>query len=186
VNRSLFGRVVEGGALVSEYYLGEPPLAWRFPARNRIIAGLCDAVVVVEAPQKSGALITARHGADCGRDVWAVPGPLAAPGYRGSNRLLSDGAGVLWDIPEFVEAYAQGAERSAKAGAPAHQLVPDSLPEGEAVVLSGVGLEPTGVDVISGRSGLETRVVLSALALLELKGYVARGPGGAFVRRVAL
>jgi DNA processing protein len=187
VNRALFGRVGEGGALVSEYYLGEPPLAWRFPARNRIIAGLCDAVVVVEAPQKSGALITARHGADCGRDVWAVPGPLAAPECRGSNRLLADGAGVLWDIPEFVEAYARGTGQAAKAGQPAGEPpVPDSLPEGEAAVLSGVGLEPTGVDVISERSGVETRLVLSALALLELKGYVARGPGGAFVRRAAL
>ena len=187
VNRVLFGRVVEGGAVVSEYYLGEPPLAWRFPARNRIIAGLCDAVVVIEAPQKSGALITARHGADCGRDVWAVPGPLAAPECRGSNRLLADGAGVLWDIPEFVEVYARGAGQPVKSGPPAGEPpVPDSLPEGEAAVLSGVGLEPTGVDVISDRSGVETRLVLSALALLELKGYVARGPGGAFVRRAAL
>jgi DNA processing protein len=183
VNRALFGRVVEGGALVSEYYLGEPPLAWRFPARNRIIAGLCDAVVVVEAPQKSGALITARHGADCGRDVWAVPGPLASPECRGSNRLLADGAGVLWDVPEFVEAYARGDARPARSGEPP---VPDSLPEREAAVLSGVGLGPTGVDAISERSGLEARLVLSALALLELKGYVARGPGGLFVRRAAL
>jgi DNA processing protein len=183
-NRGLFRRVEEGGALVSEYYLGEPPLAWRFPARNRIIAGLCDTVVVVEAPQKSGALITARHAADCGRDVWAVPGPLAAPECRGSNRLLADGAGVLWDIREFVEAYSAGAERAAGADEP--PPVPDSLPEGEAAVLSGVGFKPTGVDVISDRSGLETRLVLSALALLELKGYVARGPGGAFVRRAAL
>lgn len=186
-NRGLFQRVKGAGALVSEYYLGEPPLAWRFPARNRIIAGLCDAVVVVEAPQKSGALITARHGAESGRDVWAVPGPLGAPECRGSNRLLADGAGVLWDIPEFVSVYARGAGRLAAAGPSAEDPpVPASLPEGEAAVLSGIGLEPTEVDAISGRSGLETPRVLSALALLELKGYVARGPGGAYSRRTAL
>jgi DNA processing protein len=187
VNRALFERVGDAGALVSEYYLGEPPLAWRFPARNRIIAGLGDAVVVVEAPQKSGALITARHATECGRDVWAVPGPLAVPECRGSNRLLADGAGVLWDVVEFVEAYAQGIERSSASDLPVSEPpVPSSLPEGEAVVLSGVGFEPTGVDVISERSGLETRSVLSSLALLELKGYVARAPGGTFVRRAAL
>jgi DNA processing protein len=186
-NRALFRRVREAGALVSEYYLGEPPLAWRFPARNRIIAGLCDAVVVVEAPQRSGALITARHAAECGRDVWAVPGPLGTPECLGSNRLLGDGAGVLWDIAEFVDAYAQGTQRVASGGSSGDQPpVPGSLPEGEAAVLAGVGLKPTGVDEISDRSGLETRRVLSALSLLELKGYVARGAGGAFVRRVAL
>jgi DNA processing protein len=186
-NRSLFRAVKGAGALVSEYYLGESPLAWRFPARNRIIAGLCDAVVVIEAPQKSGALITARHGAESGRDVWAAPGPLGALECRGSNRLLADGASVLWDIPEFVETYAQGAEGLTDAAPPAGDPpVPDSLPEGEAAVLCGVGLEPTEVDAISGRSGLETPKVLSALALLELKGYVARGPGGLFVRRTAL
>jgi DNA processing protein len=186
-NRTLFRAVEGAGALVSEYYLGEPPLGWRFPARNRVIAGLCDAVVVVEAPQKSGALITARHGAESGRDVWAVPGPLGVLECQGSNRLLADGASVLWDIPEFVEAYGQGAEALIDTAAPSgEQPVPASLPEGEAAVLSGVGLEPTEVDAISGRSGLETHKVLSALALLELKGYVARGPGGLFVRRTAL
>jgi DNA processing protein len=186
-NRGLFRGVRGAGALVSEYYVGEPPLAWRFPARNRVIAGLCDAVVVVEAPQKSGALITARHGAESGRDVWAVPGPLGATECRGSNRLLADGAGVLWDIQEFVEAYAQGTEGLTDTTPPAGDPpVPASLPEGEAAVLSGVGLDPTEVDAISGRSGLETHKVLSALALLELKGYVARGPGGLFVRRTAL
>ncbi|MDF2702827.1 MAG: putative processing protein DprA [Rubrobacteraceae bacterium] len=184
-NRVLFGRVREAGALVSEYYLGEPPLAWRFPARNRIIAGLGDAVVVVEAPHKSGALITARHGAECGRDVWAVPGPLGTPECAGSNRLLGDGAGVLWDLAEFVETYAQGTDRLPGPAA-AEPPVPDSLPEGEAAVLAGVGFRPTGVDEISVRSGIETPRVLSALALLELKGYVARGTGGAFVRRTSL
>lgn len=103
-NRRLFESVGRGGAVVSEYSLGEAPLAWRFPARNRIIAGLCEAVVVVEAPEKSGALITARHALEAGRDVWAVPGPPGAPECRGSNRLLADGAGVLWDIQEFANA----------------------------------------------------------------------------------
>lgn len=182
-NRALFDGVRRNGAIVSEYYLGEAPLAWRFPARNRIIAGLCEAVVVVEAPQKSGALITSGHALECGREVWAVPGPLAAAECRGSNKLLADGAGVLWDIQEFVDAYASGA----LVGSPLvrEPLVPAELPETEAAVLSGVGLEPTEVDAVAGRSGVEMREVLPALALLELKGYVTRNLGGAFVRRAA-
>jgi DNA processing protein len=182
-NRSVFERVRRNGALVSEYYLGEAPLAWRFPARNRIIAGLCDAVVVVEAPQKSGALITARHALECGRDVWAVPGLLLAAECRGSNKLLADGAGVLWDIGEFVEAYASGVVES--AGSAPTPGVPAELPETEAAVLSGVGFEPTEVDAVASRSGVEMRELLPALALLELKGYVTRNLGGAFVRRAA-
>ncbi len=185
-NGHLFGRVKKSGAIVSEYYLGEAPLAWRFPARNRIIAGLCDAVVVVEAPQKSGALITAHHAMECGRDVWAVPGPLLAPECRGSNRLLAEGANVLWEIQEFVEAYVSGVVETAEAGGPAGDPpVPPELPEAEAAVLAGVGFEPTGVDAVAGRCGVEMRALLAALALLELKGYVTRNPGGAFVRRVA-
>src|SRR3712207_4466732 len=141
-NRGLFEGVTRSGAIVSEYYLGEAPLAWRFPARNRIIAGLCGAVVVVEAPQKSGALITAHHGLECGRDVWAVPGPLTAPECRGSNRLLADGAGVLWDIEEFVDAYTSGIVGPATDGVPPGGAPPGGLPETEAAVLSGVGYGP--------------------------------------------
>ena len=178
-NGHLFGPVKSNGAMVSEYYLGEAPLAWRFPARNRIIAGLCEAVVVVEAPQKSGALITAHHGLECGRDVWAVPGPLKTPECMGSNKLLADGAGVLWDIEEFVDAYASGVFEPTMDGPPS----PAGLPETEAAVLSGVGFEPTEVDAVAGRTGVEIRRLLPALALLELKGYVTRNPGGAFVRR---
>jgi DNA processing protein len=179
-NGHLFGPVKSNGAMVSEYYLGEAPLAWRFPARNRIIAGLCEAVVVVEAPQKSGALITAHHGLECGRDVWAVPGPLKTPECMGSNKLLADGAGVLWDIEEFVDAYAPGVFEPTMDGPPS----PAGLPETEATVLSGVGFEPTEVDAVAGRSGVEMRELRPALALLELKGYVTRNPGGAFVRRL--
>ncbi|CAN5165711.1 DNA-processing protein DprA [soil metagenome] len=181
-NRQLFGRVVEGGGIVSEYYLGEQPLQWHFPARNRIIAGLSDAVVVVEAAEKSGALITARHAMEAGRDVWAVPGPLGFAECRGSNALLADGAGVLWDVDLFVDAlFPEPAPRRLSVARDA----PVELPEKEAAALAGVGFEPAGVDVVAGRSGVEMRDLLSALAMLELKGYVTRDAGGAFVRNPA-
>ncbi len=179
-NRALFDSVRRHGALVSEYYLGEAPLAWRFPARNRIIAGLASTVVVVEAPEHSGALITARHGLDAGRDVWAVPGPPGVRECRGSNGLLADGAGVLWDIPEFLEAVAP--QGRTEPGAPASS-VPAGLPETEAAALSGVGLEPRGVDAVARRSGIVMSELLPALALLELKGFVHRDAVGAYVRR---
>ncbi len=183
-NRGLFDSVRRHGALVSEYYLGEAPLAWRFPARNRIIAGLASTVVVVEAPEHSGALITASHALDAGRDVWAVPGPPGVRECRGSNGLLADGSGVLWDIPEFVEAVAPPRGATASTDAP-DLAVPAGLPETEAAVLSGVGFEPRGVDAVARRSGVEMPGVLPALALLELKGFVSRDSVGAYVRRAA-
>ena len=189
-NARLFERVADRGGLVSEYSLGEPPRAWRFPARNRVIAGLCDAVVVIEAPQKSGALITARHAYESGRDVWAVPGPVGVAECVGSNRLLADGAGVLWDVPEFVNAVASRAAspelplpNEAPPADPAP--VPAGLPEGEAAALRGVGFGPAEVDAVAARSGVGVRELLPALALLELKGYVTRNAGGAYVRRPA-
>ena len=175
---------------MSEYGLGEAPLAWRFPARNRIIAGLSDVVVVVEAPEKSGALITARHAVDAGRDVWAVPGPRGAPECRGSNRLLADGAGVLWDVDEFLEAVcgpgdAPGGPRAEKAAvAPVLPEPPDGLPVHESEVLRGVDYEAAGADVVADRTGVEMRTVLSSLAMLELKGFVVRNSAGTFARRV--
>ncbi len=182
-NRRLFEGVRDAGAIVSEYYLGEPPLQWRFPARNRIIAGLSEALVVVEAPQKSGALITARHALEAGRDVWAVPGPFGFAECRGSNALLADGAGVLWDLDGFVEAVAPPREAPQKLTTAEARTTPAELPEKEAAALKHVGFEPTDVDVLAGRSGMEMRELLSALALLELKGYIARDAGGAFVRK---
>jgi DNA processing protein len=183
-NRSLFQAVRRHGALISEYYLGEAPLAWRFPARNRLIAGLAGTVVVVEAPEHSGALITARHALDAGRDVWAVPGPPGVRECRGSNGLLADGAGVLWDIPEFVDLVAREHRVPVANRASGDvQPLPSGLEGAEAAVLSGVGFEPRGVDVVAKRSGVEMPEVLTALALLELKGFVSRNGVGSYVRR---
>lgn len=181
-NRELFEKVRAAGALISEYYLGEEPLQWRFPARNRIIAGMASAVVVVEAAEKSGALITARHALESGREVWAIPGPIGMPECRGSNRLLADGAGVLWDINEFADAVAPPERMLSSSQLEFREQTPPELPKDEADVLQAVGFESTEVDVIAGQSGSKTRQVLTALAMLELKGYVTRGPGGGYSR----
>lgn len=186
-NRDLYGRVSRSGAVISEYYLGEAPLAWRFPARNRIIAGLCETLVVVEAAERSGALITARHALDSGSDVWAVPGPIGTAECRGSNKLLAEGAGMIWDIPEFVDSVAPMQEElPPRKDRESEAALPAGLPPHEAAVLSGVGFEPTEVDVISSRSGVGMRDLLPALTMLELKGYVGRNVSGAFVRRISV
>ena len=140
--------------------------------------------MVVEAPEHSGALITARHALDAGHDVWAVPGPPGVRECRGSNGLLADGAGVLWDLPEFVDLVAR--ERRVPVVDRAFgdvQPLPSGLEDTEAAVLSGVGFEPRGVDAVAKRSGVEMPEVLTALALLELKGFVGRNSVGAYVRR---
>ena len=100
-NRPLFADVENYGCIMSEFPPGTPPMKWNFPKRNRIISGMCCGVLVVEAPEKSGALITARCAADQGRDVFVVPGNIDVPTFVGSNRLLRDGAIAVssgWDI----------------------------------------------------------------------------------------
>ena len=127
---------------------------------------------------------SARHALDAGADVWVVPGPPGLPECWGSNKLIADGAGCVWDIPEFVASVApETAEPAPADGGPPEVSVPAGLPADEAATLAGVGFEPTEVDAVAGRSGLRMQELLSALALLELKGYVSRDGSGAFVRR---
>lgn len=105
-NRSLFRDMEEYGWLVSELPPGHPPARWTFPKRNRIISGMCNGVLVIEAPEKSGALITAHQASDQGRDVFAVPGNIDLPSFQGSNQLLRDGAIVAssgWDVVSEYE-----------------------------------------------------------------------------------
>ena len=128
-NRALFQDVEKYGCILSEFPPGSPPVKWNFPRRNRIISGLSNGVLVVEAPEKSGALITARLAAEQGRDVFAVPGNIDIPSFVGSNRLLRDGAIMVssgWDIlSEYVGQYP---DKIHKEDAPSRQTAyPDEV-----------------------------------------------------------
>lgn len=136
-NRELFRDVEVRGCLLSEYPPGTPPNAWNFPRRNRIISGLSCGVVVVEAPEKSGALITAQHALDQGRDVFAVPSNADTLGGMGSNNLLKQGAMLVrcgWDVmQEYAAIYPDRVHVPETAAplpqtAPAETAAPDSVP----------------------------------------------------------
>ena len=104
-NRDLFARIAERGAVVSEYPIGSPGEGWHFPERNRLIAALASRVVIAEAGEKSGAMITAKYAEDLGRELWAVPGRITDANSAGTNRLLFRGAKCLCDVREFSESF---------------------------------------------------------------------------------
>jgi DNA processing protein len=165
----LFRDILDRGLVVSEFAPGTPPLPHHFPRRNRILAALSRAIVVVEAGARSGALITVDHALDLGLDVWAVPGPIDLPACEGSNRLLGEGARPLLSVASFLEELG-GSERPA---APR----PDG-PAGE--VLSELAGEPLNVDQLASRLSLSAQEVMALLTDLELRGVVRRMPGMRF------
>ena len=164
-HRLLAGEILRHGALLSDYAPGTPPDGLNFPPRNRIIAGLSLAVVVVEAGESSGALITATFAADQGRDVFAVPGSITAPQSQGTNRLIQQGARPLLDPGEVLEALnltrAQ-MHRSARRELPANAT--------EQRLLSVLSQVPVHVDEISRQTDLPIEKVTATLTMLELKG----------------
>lgn len=171
-------RIADSGAVVTEFPLGTQPMRERFPARNRIISGLSLGVVVVEAPVKSGALITARLAAEQGREVFAVPGDVTRAESRGCHALLKDGARLV----EFAEDVVEGLGILLKA-VPERQHVPtDDLPSDELAILNALSHQPRHVDDVVAQSGASAAKVSAALMMLEMKGFVRRLPGSTFVR----
>lgn len=173
-HRRLFEEIVSDGLVVSEFLPGTPPLPHHFPRRNRVLAALSGAVVVVEAGARSGALITVDHALDLGVDVWAVPGPIDLDACTGSNRLLADGARPLVSISSFVR------EVTGSEAPTAREAVP--VGGSCAALLDRLGAETLHVDVLAARAALTPPATLVLLTQLEASGLVEQLPGMRFRR----
>jgi DNA processing protein len=178
-NRRLAARIAERGAVLSQFAPGTPALAHHFPIRNRLLAALALGVVVVEAAEASGSLITAGHAGDLGREVMAMPGPAGAPSSRGAHRLIRDGAALVegWEdvvavLPERWRACVASPAAPSAGDAPA-----DADP-----LLELLGAEPTSIEELIERSGLSASRAAARLLALELDGRVRQLPGKRFVR----
>ncbi|BAW81014.1 DNA protecting protein DprA [Candidatus Nitrosoglobus terrae] len=183
-HRALAYAISEGGALVSEFPIGTPPLPQNFPRRNRIISGLSLGVLVIEAALQSGSLITARLGADQGREIFAIPGSIHNPLARGCHRLIREGAklvesaqDILEELGSLINVVARPQPRevfketSSLSQDPEYQLLLDNL-----------GYDPVSVDVLVERCGLTAERLSSMLLILELQGLITTLPGGRYFR----
>jgi DNA processing protein len=174
------------GALVTEYTAWDAPRAWHFPHRNRIIAGLSLAVIVVEAGERSGALSTARWAADLGRDVLAVPGSILGSANAGSNLLLRDGARPFLDVTDLADAFPACADLlpgiDGDPGSSGHAAHPGQAPLRATRLLHLLGAEPVHRELVGQALGMDASDVGVLLGELELAGYIRCLPGGLVAR----
>jgi DNA processing protein len=180
----LADEIVLNGCVISETDPFSKPKAGVFPRRNRLISGMCLGVIIVEAAERSGALITATHAGEQGRDIFAVPGPVNSRMSQGCNRLIRDGAILIQDAQDVLEHLGPLFE--------AAQIAPDKvvrspaelqLNEQEQSVLQAIEAIPSDLDAVIVRSGLAVSRVLSTVSALEMRGLIRR-VGGRSVQRV--
>lgn len=180
----LLASIAESGCVISEYPPDSGPLPWRFPHRNRIIAGLSHAVVVVEASRRSGALITADMALEEGREVMAVPGPITSPLAEGTNALIQKGAKLVttaWDICEELPYLFQPGGR-AEGPSPGGEGRPAAVEigEGEGEILEFLQGGAKGLDWLAAMTGKTSAELLSTLTVMSLRGWVGEEAGGRY------
>ena len=192
-HRDLAHRIAEHGVILSEYPLGTPAHASNFPKRNRLIAGLTQGTLVVEAALASGSLITARCAADMGKDVFAIPGSIHSPQSRGCHSLIRQGAKLVETVQDVMEEL-RGMPSSPRSRSPGGDPFQDadgreSTGSDEVAsmhqtdpLLDALGHDPVGLDALQARTGWPTAALQARLLELELDGDVARLPGGLFQR----
>lgn len=167
-NRLLYEKLIENGGILSEYPLQSKPLPWHFPIRNRIISGLCDVLVVVEAKEKSGSLITADAALEQGREVYAVPGRVGDVLSMGCNRLIKQGAGIILSPEDFLKDLGILKSKKAVSGKFSKNL----LEKREALLYSVLDLQEKNINEIIEATGFEIAECIRLLAALEEKGCI--------------
>ena len=183
----LFAPIESAGAVVTELPPGTPPRRSQFPSRNRLISGLSVGTLVVEAGQRSGALITARHAGDQGREVFAIPGSIHNPLARGCHALIRQGAKLVETVDDIISelgiSIAEHSRHASPADAGADPAQSRAAYDVEYQrLLEAMGHDPVTADEVAARAGLTTAEVSSMLLLLELEGRVELLPGGRYMQ----
>lgn len=182
-HHELAHRIARHGVILSEYPLGTPPLPGNFPKRNRLIAGLSQGTVVVEAALQSGSLITARLASEQGKEVFAIPGSIHSPQSRGPHALIRQGAKLVETAQDILEELRwpatvnpTGTRRTNDTDPAENQIIDPK----HASLLQALGADPCSFDALQARTGLNTASLQAQLLELELEGHIARLPGGLF------
>jgi DNA processing protein len=178
-NKKLMEDIINNGAVVSEFPPGTQPEAWRFPVRNRIISGLSQAILVVEAAEKSGALITADFALEQGRDVMAVPGNIVNPLSRGPHRLIKQGARLIEGAGDVLDELGIEKLFPVQTGEEAGKM---KMSRDEETLYGLLSLEPIALDELITRSGILPQKAMAALMYLEIKGLTRQLPGKFYIR----
>ena len=176
----LYEEIVRSGGMISEYRLGEPPVARNFPVRNRIISGLSDDILVVEAREKSGSLITVEQGLNQGKDIFAVPGRITDPGSAGCNQLIQNGAYPVNSPGDILEYFGIRFQKKLSL----HEKNEKGLAKKEKMVYSFIDLHPKHLEDIVSECGLPLSECMMILLDLELKGFVTSFGGNYYGRKL--
>jgi len=176
-NEKLYHEIAGQGAVISYFPCGSAPLAKHFPQRNRIISGMSKGIVVVEAGEKSGTLITVSEALNQNRDIWAVPGPITAPQSRGTNKLLKQGCRLVTCAEDILEEYSVAAPVST----PAVQSLPSASYSPQEKALLDLLIMPMQFDVIASQTGKSAAELSAMLTMLELQGAVQQLPGKFYI-----
>jgi DNA processing protein len=182
-NRNLFAKMIDRGAILSEFPMGSPPEGGHFPRRNRIISGLSLGVVVVQASEKSGSLITAGYALEQGREVFAVPGNVGTESSRGTHRLIKEGAKLVESSEDILEEILPQ-WRGERETTPKVEIPRPDLTEEEKVLYEFLSETPLHIDVMIRESRMDPGKVSSLLLNLELKGMVSQWPGKCFSKKM--